>query len=241
LLHFPHQSVRAARGSSGTGWWGDRTLRNAQGLEPSMPDPEERMSTRCRTALLTLLLAPVAALAACDSEPSVVAPEGALFSQHAAGGSAELNHSLAQLRALTAPFHRIEAAKDAGWNLQLSPCVELPGVGGMGYHYGNPEYLDGTVNLLEPEALLYEPMRNGKKRLVAVEYVVPYDFLPRDAEPPTLLGQDFHQLDGPGVWGLHVWIWHHNPAGMFADWNPRVSCEHDQEPGGKASAEGGVR
>jgi hypothetical protein len=186
------------------------------------------MPTRCRTALLTLLLAPVAALAACDSEPSVVAPESALFSQHAAGGSAEWNRALAQIRALTAPFHRIEAAHAAGWTVPLSGCVEVPGVGGMGYHYGNPEYLDGTVNLLEPEALLYEPMRNGKKRLVAVEYVVPYVFHPRDAEPPTLLGRELHQLDGPGVWGLHVWIWHHNPAGMFADFNPRVSCEYDQ-------------
>jgi hypothetical protein len=63
---------------------------------------------------------------------------------------------------------------------------------------------------------------------VAVEYVVPYVFHPRDADPPTLLGRELHQLDGPGVWGLHVWIWHHNPAGMFADFNPRVSCEHDQ-------------
>jgi hypothetical protein len=25
-----------------------------------------------------------------------------------------------------------------------------------------------------------------------------------------------------------VWHWRHNPAGMFADWNPYVSCAHDQ-------------
>jgi hypothetical protein len=23
---------------------------------------------------------------------------------------------------------------------------------------------------------------------------------------------------------LHAWIWQNNPAGMFEDWNPTVSC-----------------
>lgn len=27
-------------------------------------------------------------------------------------------------------------------------------------------------------------------------------------------------------WLLHVWVWKHNPNGMFEDWNPNVSCEH---------------
>ena len=27
-----------------------------------------------------------------------------------------------------------------------------------------------------------------------------------------------------GVYILHAWIWKNNPAGMFEDWNPKVSC-----------------
>ena len=27
-----------------------------------------------------------------------------------------------------------------------------------------------------------------------------------------------------GFWLQHAWVWKHNPAGMFADWNPEVSC-----------------
>jgi hypothetical protein len=27
-----------------------------------------------------------------------------------------------------------------------------------------------------------------------------------------------------GFWLKHAWIWKHNPAGMFADWNPEVTC-----------------
>ena len=28
----------------------------------------------------------------------------------------------------------------------------------------------------------------------------------------------------PRHYDLHVWVWHHNPSGMFSMWNPNVSC-----------------
>jgi hypothetical protein len=27
-----------------------------------------------------------------------------------------------------------------------------------------------------------------------------------------------------GFYIQHVWVWRHNPAGMFVDWNPELSC-----------------
>jgi hypothetical protein len=27
-----------------------------------------------------------------------------------------------------------------------------------------------------------------------------------------------------GFWIMHAWVWGHNPAGMFEDWNPEVTC-----------------
>jgi hypothetical protein len=44
-----------------------------------------------------------------------------------------------------------------------------------------------------------------------------------------LLGQHFHLSPPPGLgvpwhWSLHVWIWAHNPSGMFSEWNPSISC-----------------
>jgi hypothetical protein len=27
-----------------------------------------------------------------------------------------------------------------------------------------------------------------------------------------------------GFYIKHAWVWMNNPAGMFADWNPEVSC-----------------
>ena len=95
----------------------------------------------------------------------------------------------------------------------------------MGFHYGNLGLIDGVAEVNRPELLLYEPTRNGKLRLVGVEYIIPYDFHSRDSAPPVLFGQEFVQVDAFGLWGLHAWVWAENPNGMFAPWNPRVSCK----------------
>jgi hypothetical protein len=35
----------------------------------------------------------------------------------------------------------------------------------------------------------------------------------------------FAVVEGFGVYGLHVWIERENPRGLFAPWNPAVSCK----------------
>jgi hypothetical protein len=150
-------------------------------------------------------------------DPSVATDETAL--------SAEVNQQLAQLRRLVAPFHDIEKAQDAGWDVQFTPCLENPAEGGMGYHWANTEFLDAEAVPLEPELLLYEPQKNGQLRLVGVEYIILFEDLPATSDPPVLFGQEFHPNEEAQLWGLHVWLWKHNPSGLFADWNPNVSCE----------------
>ena len=49
---------------------------------------------------------------------------------------------------------------------------------------------------------------------------------PMEAEPPVLFGQHFHLNPVAGIWALHVWLWKHNPSGMFDDWNPNVTCDY---------------
>jgi hypothetical protein len=140
---------------------------------------------------------------------------------------APFRRDLAALRRVTAPFHNFEKAVAAGWSAQITPCMTDPaGAGGMGFHYGNTALIDGTVRVEEPELLLYEPELNGRLRLVAVEYIIPYTARSRSATPPVLFGQQFKQNDTFQLWGLHVWVWKENPSGLFADWNPRVSCRH---------------
>ncbi len=158
------------------------------------------------------------------------------FALDATGISGDVAAQLAEVRRLTASFHNFQRAANAGWFAQLSECVAHPAMGAMGYHIGNPEYLtNGILDPLKPEALMFEPMKNGRMRLVGVEYIVP--FMPPETEggdpipgeQPSLFGQPFDSSPhvGPlGSWTLHVWLWRHNPAGMFAPFNPNVSCEY---------------
>ncbi len=54
---------------------------------------------------------------------------------------------------------------------------------------------------------------------------MPYRLWPADSDSiPTVRGQRLHRVDEVSVWGLHVWLWKENPAGLFADWNLTVSC-----------------
>jgi hypothetical protein len=169
-------------------------------------------------------------LVACDDAPTTAGePHASLDHAPALRSgtpSADVQQLIARLRDRTAAFHRFPAAVDAGWSAQITPCFSDPRLGGMGYHYGNPSLIDGTVDALQPELLLYEPQKNGRLRLVAVEYIVPFGAW-TSAEPPELYGQQFHRNEGFGIWALHVWHFRENPRGVFADWNPRVACPSD--------------
>jgi hypothetical protein len=112
--------------------------------------------------------------------------------------SAEFNQQLAQLRRAVARFHNFEAAAEAGYGTQLTVCLFYSGLGAQGYHYGNLALFDGTVELLEPEVLQYEPRSDGSLRLVALEYIVPVAAW-MGVDPPSVLGQEF-QDNGAGLY-----------------------------------------
>jgi hypothetical protein len=184
-------------------------------------------------AILAPALCALAALAACDgrvatplevasADPAAV-PHAVHGMVAAAANGPRVSTWLAGLRRATAPFHRLEAADAAGWDTQITGCMELPGTGGMGYHYGNVGLIDGDVEEFAPELLVYAPQENGRLRLVAVEFIVPFDAWTA-ADPPSIRGIAFHRNEDFGLWVLHAWIFKHNPDGIFMDWNPTVSC-----------------
>jgi len=171
------------------------------------------------------------ALAAGDQGAPAVPGHGA----HGAG----VQRELAQVRAATARFHRVEEAVAAGYQLGwvngsgtriVAGCVAHPTAGAMGYHYFNADLMaDNDVNALEPEVLVYAPDPDGGLDLVAVEWVVrsAQSNPPGVSAAPSVLGMDMHILvppPGPAFYLTHAWIWADNPAGMFADWNPEISC-----------------
>jgi hypothetical protein len=135
----------------------------------------------------------------------------------------QCRQDLARARAATAKYHNFDQAVADGF-VQVSPCVEVPGLGGMGYHYLNFARFDTNVDPSEPELLLYMPNKNGKMQLVAVEYAAVYT----GSNPaPVLFGQTMEgpvSHGGPLQYELHAWIWKNNPEGMFEPFNPSISC-----------------
>ncbi|MGH3110484.1 MAG: hypothetical protein ACRDQT_06160 [Gaiellaceae bacterium] len=174
------------------------------------------------TRLVLLLLAPAIVAAAVASV--------------AFGGSPS---DVAAVRAATAKFHDVQKAIDAGYTVELpdrfgETCIANltdPDEGAMGVHLVSlSRVIDPALDPTNPEALVYERRNDGTLKLVAVEYVV---FQGAVSEKPELFGVDFDENDGTRYnldpfYALHAWIWKPNPnepAGIFSQWNPRVSCE----------------
>lgn len=136
----------------------------------------------------------------------------------------EVEVMIEEVRAVTRAYESHEAALEAGWNTDLSGCVVHPEEGGMGHHFARLDFLDGRVNHLEPQVLLYAGDGSGNMEFLGVEYIVPFEILPEDSEPPMLFGQHFHKNHELQLWALHVWTEKENPKGIFSDWNPEVNC-----------------
>jgi hypothetical protein len=160
-------------------------------------------------------------------------PVLAIVGYAAASGQSEL----ADVRQVSAKFHRVDAAIQAGYELGyvngsgtriITGCIAHPTAGAMGYHYFNKALIDDlVVDISKPEGLVYAPGPDGGLKLVAVEYVVPGadSNPPGVSEPPTVLGQEMVILvPAVGWYTRHAWVWSTNPAGIFAHWSPEVTC-----------------
>jgi hypothetical protein len=154
-----------------------------------------------RTVLLTAALA---LLGACSGEPTAN------------------DTDLATLRSATDQFHDLAAAAAAGYDTQAPPGCFTDPAGAMGLHYMKSANV-GTLEVAKPQLLMYEPQQNGSLKLLGVEYLVPG--APTDT-PPVIFDQQMHYNTTFQVWVLHVWAWKDNPSGLFADWNPKVTCDH---------------
>lgn len=181
-----------------------------------------------------ILVATVFAAGCAQDAPTAIDASGsALFAKGTSDQTpARMNQQLAAVRAATARFHRVEVALEEGY-VSTVQCAALPGVGAMGVHFVKPSLMgDAGFDPLQPEVLVYEPQKNGKFELVAVEYLIfraPWEGAGRTGRPmfgdvPFVesFGPEAHGL--PDHYELHVWLWRNNPMGMFAQWNPKVSC-----------------
>lgn len=128
-------------------------------------------------------------------------------------------------------------------------------LGAMGIHYLRPDLLQPTsgpgervfgtglhTDFRTPSILIYEPQEDGRLRLVAVENLVwvaaweaagntgrpsfhgvEWDYMADDPSTPIDEAHNFEPH-----YDRHVWLYRRNPNGMFAQFNPKVSCRfHD--------------
>jgi len=176
----------------------------------------------------------LAAVAAAPATPQDVAEFG-------------LGPQLAAVRKATARYQDVRVAIAYGY-VSEQHCIAMPGTGAMGVHFVHPERMglvmkdgriDGTdteIDPTQPELLIYEPQKDGGLTLVAVEYYTSQEAW-GPAPPPTFYGVPFNDMkDDPSTpdvdeghgftphYDLHVWLYRENPRGMFAQWNPAVSC-----------------
>jgi hypothetical protein len=129
--------------------------------------------------------------------------------------------------------------------------------GATGIHFLRPDLLgltappaprvNGTgthTDFRKPSILIYEPQADGSLQLVAVENLV-FAAAWRAAghsEPPSFHGVKWDSMiDAPATtadeahmfephFDRHVWIYRENPNGVFAQFNPAVSCANHRGP-----------
>jgi hypothetical protein len=139
-------------------------------------------------------------------------------------------------------------------------------LGAMGIHYVRPDLLgitappsprvNGTgthTDFRKPSILIYEPRADGGLELVAVENLVfaAAWHAAGHSKPPTFHGVEYDTMkDDPATaideahmfephYDRHVWLYRENPNGVFAQFNPTVSCVNHSgpqtHPGGHSS------
>ncbi len=134
-----------------------------------------------------------------------------------------------------------------------APMMGRPAaLGAMGIHFFRPDLLgisappnprvdgNGThTDFRKPGILIYEPRPDGSLELVAVENLVFQKswHAAGNSKPPSFHGVEYDTMqDDPATkideahmfephYDRHVWLYRDNPNGVFAQFNPKVSCE----------------
>ena len=148
----------------------------------------------------------------------------------AAGGARNLPADVQAVRGQLARYNSVDNALSDGY-VPVSPCESSP-AGAMGIHYAKMSLFGPGNDPAHPEVLLYLPRNDGSLEFVAAEYfqVDADQNLETDGDRPSIFCQPFngpmlgHNPQMPIHYDLHVWLAKHNPSGLFAQWNPAISC-----------------
>jgi hypothetical protein len=148
----------------------------------------------------------------------------------------DIGAELAVIRKSTAKYHQPEAAEADGYMfyaegqnpdgpdaLYLNWAAVYDGPTDTG--------VPGVLRLDQPEMLGYIEQPDGSLRLASVFFLKPYAPFPSPENPPPLLpnepqpvwlGHEPVANENYGIWEMEVWLWYHNPDGIFEFFNPRL-------------------
>lgn len=191
-----------------------------------------------------LALLPAAALAGTTGDPGPASPSEPTLDQVRAAAERFRDVKVALAEGYVRdPMNVCETADLLGQPAKL---------GAMGLHYFRPDLLgitappnprvdgNGTyTDFNKPAILLYEPQPDGSLKLIGVENLVfekawhaaghknPPSFhgvlYDRMADDPTTKIDEAHGF--MPHYDRHVWVFRDNPNGVFAQYNPNVSCK----------------
>jgi hypothetical protein len=202
------------------------------------------MSKLLAGSLVMRSLAAVAVTAAVAAVACSTAPESSTASLDVAANAAAAAHNHAgptvavtpghyrvaeQVKEKLAAFEDRDAARAAGYTAQFpAGCADSKTpAGAQGFHYLNESLVDNHVEVMKPELVMYEPQADGSMQLVGVDYIIPFDQW-KSPQAPMLLGVPMNRNEPLKVWALHIWAQRSNPSGLFAPWNPTVSCQYEK-------------
>ena len=162
-------------------------------------------------------------------------------------------HSLEEVLAATSRYQSVDAALADGYTRDpLDVCEtayylgELEDLGTMGVHYLRQDLLgvNETATRLDvsgihddfrrPALLVYEPQPDSTLQLVAIANMVNarawaaagHSGPPSFGEVPFAYTPGDQTTGYPAHYHLHMWLYRDNPSGMFAPYNPAVTCAY---------------
>ena len=133
------------------------------------------------------------------------------------------------VRSANGRFKDVAAAVAEGY-VPKGCTASLDG-GSMGVRYVNAAYLkDQSVDIKRPQAVLYEPLPDGKLALVGVQYMTFNGTASIEGQTFAFVGRP-NQYDLEAFYELPVWAWKANPHGAFVEMNPNVTCDYARAAG----------
>jgi len=181
----------------------------------------------------TLNLSALVACSALAAAAAAEAPAPLQTEHHSNAPNQPPSEFVRTVRKATARFRDVKQAESEDYVLHFG-CVSDEDAGAMGLHYVNMELVgDGILDPERPEIVIYEPLPNGRLKLIGADFLVTAEaWHAANEATPELGGQLFHLFEAPNRFGLppfytlHVWAWKENRNGMFVNWHPKVSCDN---------------